>query len=202
VREFELAEKYEVNLEGALTWAFEFEEQPYFAGFRALATNGIDLPVLNVFRMFSKLNGDRLKVKSDGEVPLESIVKDGVRDRPDVSAFSSIDKNKLYVLAWHYHDDDLPGPNANVQIDLTGLPVRAGVLRVRQYRIDGTNSNAFAAWQRMGSPPKPSVQQLKELERAGQLAELASSKVKIENSAGHINVVLPRQAVALVAVEF
>jgi xylan 1,4-beta-xylosidase len=70
-----------VNLEGALTWAFEFEEQPYFAGFRALATNGIDLPVLNVFRMFSKLNGDRLKVKSDSEVPLESIVKDGVRDR-------------------------------------------------------------------------------------------------------------------------
>jgi xylan 1,4-beta-xylosidase len=76
------------------------------------------------------------------------------------------------------------------------------VLRVRQYRIDGTNSNAFAAWQRMGSPPKPSTQQLRELERAGQLAELASSKVKIENSAGHINVILPRQAVALVAVEF
>jgi xylan 1,4-beta-xylosidase len=201
-RELELAEKYEVNLEGALTWAFEFEEQPYFAGFRALATNGIDLPVLNVFRMFSKLNGDRLKVQSDGEVPLESIVKDGVRDRPDVSAFSSIDKNKLYVLAWHYHDDDLPGPDANVQINLTGLPVRAGVLRVRQYRIDGTNSNAFAAWQRMGSPQKPSAQQLRELERAGQLAELASSKVKIENSAGRINVILPRQAVALVVVEF
>jgi xylan 1,4-beta-xylosidase len=201
-REFELAEKYGVNLEGALTWAFEFEEQPYFAGFRALATNSIDLPVLNVFRMFSKLNGDRLKVKSDGEVPLESIVKDGVRDRPDVSAFSSIDKYKLYVLAWHYHDDDLPGPDANVQIDLTGLPVRPGLLRVRQYRIDGTNSNAFAAWQRMGSPQKPSAQQYRELERAGQLAELAFSKVKIENSAGHINVVLPRQAVALVVVEF
>jgi len=73
---------------------------------------------------------------------------------------------------------------------------------VRQYRIDGTNSNAFAAWQRMGSPQKPSAQQLRELERAGQLAELASSKVKIENSAGHINVILPRQAVALLVVEF
>ena len=29
--------------------------QPYFAGFRALATNGIDLPVFNVFRMFSRM---------------------------------------------------------------------------------------------------------------------------------------------------
>ena len=40
-----------MNLLGAVTWAFEFEDQPYFDGFRDLATNGIDKPVLNVFRM-------------------------------------------------------------------------------------------------------------------------------------------------------
>jgi xylan 1,4-beta-xylosidase len=28
-RHWELAERYGVNLEGALTWAFEFEDQPY-----------------------------------------------------------------------------------------------------------------------------------------------------------------------------
>src|SRR6185312_4659524 len=44
-REFELADGRGVNLEGALTWAFEFENQRYFAGFRVLATNGIDMPV-------------------------------------------------------------------------------------------------------------------------------------------------------------
>ena len=32
-RKHELAAKHGVNLEGALTWAFEFEDQPYFAGF-------------------------------------------------------------------------------------------------------------------------------------------------------------------------
>ena len=53
-RKHDLAERHGVNLEGALTWAFEFEDQPYFAGFRVLATNGIDLPVFNVFRMFSQ----------------------------------------------------------------------------------------------------------------------------------------------------
>ena len=36
-RKHDLAERHGVNLEGALTWAFEFEDQPYFAGFRALA---------------------------------------------------------------------------------------------------------------------------------------------------------------------
>ena len=60
-REYELADKHGVNLEGALTWAFEFEDQPLFAGFRALATNGIDLPVLNVFRMFGKMGGERVR---------------------------------------------------------------------------------------------------------------------------------------------
>src|SRR5215218_3274888 len=58
-----LADRHGVNLEGALTWAFEFEDQPFFAGFRVLASNGIDLPVLNVFRMFSLMGGRRLAVR-------------------------------------------------------------------------------------------------------------------------------------------
>ena len=69
-RKLDLAAKHGVNLEGALTWSFEFEGQPYFAGFRSLATNGIDKPVLNVFRMFARMSGDRLRVQSDAAVPL------------------------------------------------------------------------------------------------------------------------------------
>ena len=44
-------------LEGSFTWAFELEDQPYFTGFRVLATGGIDLPVLNVFRMLGLMGG-------------------------------------------------------------------------------------------------------------------------------------------------
>lgn len=39
---FKLADQYKTNIEGMLTWAFEFEDQPYFDGFRTLASNGID----------------------------------------------------------------------------------------------------------------------------------------------------------------
>lgn len=46
-----LAHQERVNLLAIVTWAFEFEDQPYFAGFRELATNGVDKPVLNAFRM-------------------------------------------------------------------------------------------------------------------------------------------------------
>ena len=58
-RHLDLAARHGVNLLGAVTWAFEFEDQPYFDGFRDLATNGIDKPVLNVFRMLGMMTGDR-----------------------------------------------------------------------------------------------------------------------------------------------
>src|SRR5206468_265456 len=121
-RKHDLAARHGVNLEGALTWAFEFENQPYFAGFRVLASNGIDLPVLNVFRMFGKMSGQRVAVTSTSEIPLETIMKDGVRAEPDVSAMASTDNGKFFVLVWHYHDDDVPGPDAAIDLTVQGLP--------------------------------------------------------------------------------
>ena len=54
---------------------FEFEDQPYFAGFRQVASNGLPLPVLNVFRMYALMGPDRLSASSSRQVPLDSIVK-------------------------------------------------------------------------------------------------------------------------------
>src|SRR6201999_143176 len=79
-RKLELAARHGVNLEGALTWAFEFEDQPFFSGFRVLATGGINLPVLNVFRMFSRMGtSDRVLATSSGQAPLDEILRAGVR---------------------------------------------------------------------------------------------------------------------------
>src|SRR5262249_55591095 len=86
------ADKDGVNREGALTWAFEFEDQPYFAGFRVLASNGLALPVLNAFRMFGRMSGRRLAADSDGAVSLETMLKNGVRDQADVAALASLDE--------------------------------------------------------------------------------------------------------------
>src|SRR4051812_26309213 len=135
-RKQELAEKQNVNLEGALTWAFEFEDQPYFAGFRSLASNGIDKPVLNVFRMFAKMRGRRLAVESSGALPLDQIVRQGVRGEPDVGALASVEGKRICVMAWHYHDDDLPGPGALIEMQLRGVNLNNGDATVRHYRID------------------------------------------------------------------
>ena len=204
-RKYQLADRHGVNLEGALTWAFEFEDQPYFAGFRVLASNGIDLPVLNVFRMLGKMSGRRVTVTSSGEIPLARIIKEGVRGNDaDISALASVaDDGRIYVLAWHYHDDDVAGPDAAVNLSLIGL---AGDLRrqmkVSQYLIDRTHSNAYTAWKEMGEPQSPTPEQYARLESAGRLAVAGDAPViEIVNGRGSIRTSLPRQAVALFVIE-
>jgi xylan 1,4-beta-xylosidase len=201
-REYDVADKHGVNFEGALTWAFEFENEPYFAGFRVLASNGIDLPVLNVFRMFGKMSGQRLSVTSTSDPGVEAMRKSGVRGTPDVSALASLDNKKVYALLWHYHDDDLPGPSASIDLTLTGLPITDGEATLTQYRIDAEHSNAFESWKRMGSPQTPSPAQYAELEKAGQLALFGQSKkVEIKKGEAMLHVDLPRQAVTLLVLQ-
>jgi len=202
-RKHELADKHGVNLEGALSWAFEFEDQPYFAGFRSLATNGIDKPVLNVFRMFSKMAGQRVAVESDHAVPLAAILKDGVRSRPDVSALASHEKDKLCVLVWHYHDDDVAGPAADVKLEIRGLSANTGAARVEHFRIDAEHSNSFSVWKQLGSPQQPTAEQYAQLEKAALLATLAEpSSAPIENGAARLQIQLPRQAVSLLILDW
>jgi xylan 1,4-beta-xylosidase len=168
-----------------------------------LATNGIVLPVLNVFRMFSKMGGQRVATKSSGEVPLDAIIATGVREAPDVAALSSLEKNKLCVLLWHYHDDDVAGPDAQVELALNRLPSRSGKARVTRYEIDQTHSNAYAEWVRMGSPHEPNEAQYAVMKQAGQLATVsdAPAELTVSDGAATLKLTLPRQAVTLLEIE-
>jgi xylan 1,4-beta-xylosidase len=202
-RKHDLAARHGVNLDAALTWAFEFEDQPFFAGQRALANNGIALPVLNVFRMFARMDGQRIAAKSTGEAPLDAILRNGVRAQPDVAALASLDAKRLCVLVWHYHDDDVPGPDAQVELSLQHLPVTNATATVTQYRIDGEHSNAFAVWQRMGSPPAPNDAQYARLVEAGHLTTFGPPQsVRLSDGNAAMKLDLPRQAVALLVVEW
>jgi xylan 1,4-beta-xylosidase len=200
-REYELAEKHRVNFEGALTWAFEFEGQPYFAGFRALASNGLDLPVLNVFRMFGKMSGQRLPVQSTGAMDLNQVLQRGVRAAPEVSALAASSDRKISVLIWHYHDDDVPAPPVEIELELNGLPFPRGAATLKHYRIDDEHSNAFTAWERMGSPSQPTQDQYTQLEHAGQLTELEPPKKIAITGKFSLRLNLPRQAVSLLVLE-
>ena len=190
-----------VKLDGALTWAFEFEDQPWFAGYRQLSTNGIDLPVLNVFRLFAKLGPDEVAATSDAEVPLDLIEARGVEAAPDVGVLATrTTDGKLAIFVWHYHDDDVSGPVARVRLHVTGL--KAPTVKVTQWRVDADHGNAFTAWQKMGSPQSPNETQYRVLEAASAMQPQAwPAPIAVSGDATDLDFTLPRQGVSLLIVE-
>ncbi|TWT33502.1 Beta-xylosidase [Posidoniimonas corsicana] len=202
-RKHDLADKHGINFAGALTWAFTFEDQPYFAGFRQLASNGLAMPVLNVFRMMSKMDGQRVTAESSGQLPLERIMRRGVRREPDVGALASRTDNSVAVLVWHYHDDDLAGPDAAVALKIDGLPDSLAKAKLSHYRVDKQHSNSYDAWLRMGKPVAPGRRQYAELEQASRLAELHEPReVEASDGAATVDFELPRQGVSLVVLSW
>lgn len=196
-RTYELADLHGVNLLGSVTWAFEFEGQPYFDGFRDLATNGIDKPVLNVFRMLGQMRGNRLGVTTTGGLPLDSIRDHGVRARPDVSALAARDERSITVLVWNYHDDDLPAAAAEIDLTIAGVPVTHPTLT--HYRVDRDHGNSYEVWKKMGSPQQPTPAQYAALEKSGQLQAIPGRDT-IETHFGLVSIpiTLPRQGVSLI----
>ena len=83
----------------------------------------------------------------------------------------------LAILVWHYHDDDVAGPEAAIKVSVKGL--RRGIASVTHYRIDQLHSNSYAAWQRMGSPIAPDKAAYDAPRAAAQLAALESSETSV-----------------------
>lgn len=194
-RKHDIANKHGVNLDGALTWAFEFEDQPFFAGFRCLASNDIDLPVLNIFRMFAKMTGKRIQTQSSSQLSLENLLKDGVRNQADVGALASVNEKEVAIFIWHYHDDDLVGDVANIKLDVEGLKLKGDGIH---YRIDEKHSNAYAKWKEIGSPKQPNDKEYQQLVEASKLTTVDENKVTIQEGKSSLQFELPRQGVSLI----
>ncbi len=198
-RKYEMAKSRGVNLLGAVTWAFEFENQPWFRGFRDLATNGVDKPVLNVFRMFGQMEGNRVPVISNSVHNYISVRDSSVRKNdPDVSGIAASNNRSASVMVWNYHDkNDLGVPATPVTVSVKAIPAQKILLT--HYRIDQEHSNSFTAWKKMGSPQNPSAEQIAALEKAGQLEMTGSPQwVNIKDGVASITFNLPRQGVSLI----
>ena len=201
-RIYDMADYYGVNLIGAVNWSFEFEDQPWFAGFRSLATNGVDKPVLNVFRMLGMMSGNRVEVSGDLRYNFKTICDSSIRDeQTDINAFACSDKKTVTVLLWNYYDLDIKDTGSPVVLNIKGIPVEK--TKLTQYRIDKEHSNSYEAWKKMGSPQKPTADQIAKLEKAGWLETLSKpSEIKIKNTVATIKMQLPRQAVSFVQISY
>lgn len=196
-RIYELMDTYKVNLMGVVSWSFEFEDQEWFAGFRELATHGIDKPVLNVFRMFGMMQGNRLLVSRDKALSADDIITNGVRAQNDINGIASKKGNSVWVMVWNYHDDDVEDEPASIDLIINNL--ESTIVLMHHYRIDKQFSNSFEAWKAMGKPQDVSQKQYEALERAGQLQLFSSPEwLKVNDSKTNIKFSLPKQGVSLI----
>lgn len=199
-RKYLLADEYKVNLLGAVSWSFEFEDQPWFAGFRDLATNGVDKPVLNVFRMFGMMKGKRVAVSGNRMYDLKTFVDSSVRKQTDIGALAAIDKRSATIMVWNYHDEDRQDAGEEIKIDLDGLP--ATYVTMTEYRIDKEHSNSYEVWKKMGSPQNPTIEQIGVLEKAGQLEKINMPvKLRVKDKTS-LNIRLPGQGVSLLKLDW
>jgi xylan 1,4-beta-xylosidase len=212
LRTYQLARQYGLTVDGAVTWAFEFEDQPAFAGFRELATNGIDKPVLNVFRILGMLGASQpsktahghaqpgavwVVTESSGALPLADVVEHSVAGAPDVNAVATRNGREVDILLWNYHDADVPAPPAQVHLSVDGMC--SGTAVAAEFRMDATHSNAYRAWQQMGSPAHPTARQTEQLQKAGALQQTVQDHpIALDKGNAGIDLLLPRQAVVLV----
>jgi xylan 1,4-beta-xylosidase len=144
------------------------------------------------------MSGDRVKTESTGAVPLDTLVNTGARQQPDIDAFATHSDKDAAVLLWNYHDVNQPAPAAPITVTLSGIPANVNRVLLEHYRIDDTHSNAYTAWQKMGSPQHPAAQQYAELQDAGQLQLLTSPAwLEVNNGKVTISTELPRFGISL-----
>ena len=187
-----------VRLGGVLTWAFTFPGTPYFAGYRALATNGIELPVMGAFELLGRLAGTRLPLTSSGARPLDDILANGVRGAADVDAIAARDGATIQVLVWNYHDDLVSAAATPVHLAIA-MPETSGV-RVSHLRVDDAHGDAHAVWVSQGMPASPSPAQIAALQAAMDPAPLVPAATVAVGADGSVvlDFDLPRFAVSLI----
>jgi xylan 1,4-beta-xylosidase len=191
------------NLQGAVSWAFTFAEQPWFNGLRALTTNEVALPVLNTFKLFARLAPKRVAVDAPAMISVDAIIDDSVRGESDLGVVASIDDARLTILLWNYHDvaggtDD----RREVVLNLTGLPaIDAGAGSIER-TIDDISGNAYTAWLAMGSPQPPTADQIAALHAAAEMKTVTSDFSATADGKAQLSVSLPRQSVKLIEIIF
>lgn len=195
----ELESSVGVNVGGLLTWAFLFNNQPYFAGYRVLSSNGIHLPVLNAFKLLGNLDGNRLPVTSSGALTAAQIVATSVRQQADVDAMATVNAQTVKVLVWNYHDDLVTAPPSPVHVSVR-VPASFGARLVMTHlRVDDTHGDAHNVWVSQGSPAAPSAAQIAQMQQAMQPSELQPPQsVDVVAGAASIDFSLPRFGISLI----
>ena len=163
-------------------WTFSdvFEEQgvvktPFYGGFGLLAERGIPKAAFNDFALLHQLGDTRLEVNSDSAL---------VTRRKDGS---------LAIAAWNLFLPEETGSAKTFTLHFKNL---ASAHSARITIVDVEHGSPLPAWDAMGRPALPSLQQIEALRKAAALP--SSRKEDIKN--GSLTLTLQPHALALIEI--
>jgi xylan 1,4-beta-xylosidase len=199
----ELEAEVGIKLGGLLTWAFTFPDTSYFPGYRALATNGINLPVLSAFKLLGRLAGNRLPLTSSGAPHAGDILTNGVRGQPEIDGMATLDGATVQILVWNYHDDIVTVAATPVHLAIQVPASFGSSVRVSHLRVDDMHGDAYAVWVSQGMPASPSAAEVAALQQAMDPSPLVPDATLAVAADGLVGVdfELPRFGVSLVTIQ-
>jgi xylan 1,4-beta-xylosidase len=190
------------RVDGMLTWAFQFEDREAFAGLRTLSTQGVDKPVLSVFRLLATIGGAMVDLTSNGaRDPVAQGRGDLPGDPPNVSGIASVDALgilRLFLVS-HHDDWDVTG-HTELRVRIAGLD-KDTRYEAKQIRIDGDHANAHTAWTHLGKPAWPSEAQLVRLREASRLRSTPLGQIETEDGLLSLSLTLPTHGICLVELQ-
>jgi xylan 1,4-beta-xylosidase len=200
LRKQDLVSSHGGNLQGAVSWAFTFHDQPWFNGLRALTTNEVALPVFNAFKLLARLGPMRVESTSSGMPPTQTIIADSVRADPDVGVVATRTENgALRILVWNYHDvaDGFEESTA-VTLRIEGLTANHDLSAATITRVDEHHANAFTVWRNLGEPQDIPPGQVAMLHDSATLKPEVIAPESHADGSAEFNLQLLRQSVALI----
>jgi xylan 1,4-beta-xylosidase len=163
-------------------WTFSdvFEEQgviktPFYGGFGLLAEGGIPKPSFNAFALLHQL-GD-IRIQMDAEATLLTRRSDGA----------------LVLALWNYAAADEVVAPRRIALDLKAFARH----KVTVARLDGGHGDVHAAYEAMGAPRYPTMQQLAALKAAAALPVPKEEQL----AGGELDLVIPSEGLVMVTIK-
>ncbi|MDQ8185150.1 hypothetical protein [Pelagicoccus sp. SDUM812002] len=202
LRKQALAARHGGNLQGAVSWAYTFHDQPWFNGLRALTTNKVSLPVFNAFKLFARLGPTQLQATSDGMLETDTIISDSVRSDPDIGVVATRSADgAVQILLWNYHDvaNDFSS-ETDIALSVSHLVDSSETVTATITRIDEHHGNAYTLWRALGEPQDPSEEEIGAMHEASELVREPFTLERTDEGDLHAEVTLPRQSVVLLEI--
>jgi len=130
------------------------------------------------------------------------VLRVGVRRQPDINVIAGRREHEVEALIWNYHDDEVAGQTANIQLKVDDLPENTRRVLLEHFRVDEIHSNSYTAWKAMGSPQTLSAAAREQLQRQGQLEQVKSPEWIAVERALEVKFELPRESMSLIRVSW